>query len=265
MQLVLAPGLPTRASVNCCDDPSPSLRPPHARVALRRPASEDPALDQHREVGAARAARAAERVHALPQGRRAQRARGRLCRSVRRGVGGGRRGGRICGVGDRRQYLSSHLSRGRDPSNKRVFCAQFLWWATRLTFNSFRIYRHMFRLLSASGDPELAKRTLRLYIQVVSKVREAGSFQGGTMADAEGALEWDTDRLWVQTLVLGAKMFCRLAVQETDQGKAVELAKEAGTIIEKAKLRLDEDDKELVASTQLAEGIWLSAMVHAGT
>ncbi|KIP07862.1 hypothetical protein PHLGIDRAFT_70390 [Phlebiopsis gigantea 11061_1 CR5-6] len=139
----------------------------------------------------------------------------------------------------------------------------FLWWATRLTFNSFRIYRHMFRLLFASGDPELAKRTLRLYIQVVSKVREAGSSQGGTMVDAEGILEWDTDRLWVQTLVLGVKMLCRLAVQEVDHGKAVELAKEAGTVIQKARTRLDEHDKELVASVLLADGIYHSAMVHA--
>ena len=88
-------------------------------------------------------------------------------------------------MSDRRQYLSSHLSRGGDPSNKRVFCAQFLWWATQLTFNSFRIYRHMFRLLSASGDPELTKCMLRLYIQVVSKVREGWRAQG--KAEAKGA------------------------------------------------------------------------------
>lgn len=136
----------------------------------------------------------------------------------------------------------------------------FLWWATRLTFNSFRIYRHMSRLLAVSGDPELAKRTLQLYIQVVSKAREAGASQGGSKADLDGALEWDTDRQWVQTLVHGAKMFCRLAVQETDHGKAVELAREAGTMVQKAKTRLEEDDKEMVASIQLAEGIWCSVM-----
>lgn len=145
-----------------------------------------------------------------------------------------------------------------------MLLCQFLWWATRLTFNSFRIYRHMFRLLSASGDPELAKRTLRLYIQVVSKAREAGSSQGGASSEVEGVIDWDTDRLWVQTLVHGAKIFCRLAVQESDHDKAVELAKEAGTIIQKAKSRLDADDRELVASVQLAEGIWYSVMAHAG-
>ncbi|EKM51123.1 uncharacterized protein PHACADRAFT_263113 [Phanerochaete carnosa HHB-10118-sp] len=138
----------------------------------------------------------------------------------------------------------------------------FLWWATRLTFNSYRIYRHMSRLLAVSGDPELAKRTLRLYIQVVSKAREAGSSQGGATLEAEGTMDWDTDHQWVQTLVQGAKMFCRLAILETDHGKAVELAKEAGTMIQKARTRLDEDDKEMVASAQLAEGIWYSVMAY---
>lgn len=142
--------------------------------------------------------------------------------------------------------------------------SQFLWWATRLTFNSYRIYRHMFRLLAVSGDPELAKRTLRLYVQVVAKAREAGASQGGTNADVEGPVDTDTDRQWVQTLVLGAKMFCRFTVQEADHGRAVELAKEAGTIIQKAKARLEEEDKELVASVQLAEGIWHSVMAFTG-
>lgn len=141
--------------------------------------------------------------------------------------------------------------------------AQFLWWATRLTFNSYRIYRHMFRLLAASGDPELAKRTLRLYVQVVSKAHEAGNSQGGA-SPTEGPLEWDTDRQWVQTLVQGAKMLCRLAVQEPAHGKAVELAREAGAMIQKAKVRLDGEDKEAVASVQLAEGIWYSVTAHAG-
>ena len=122
----------------------------------------------------------------------------------------------------------------------------------------------MFRLLFTSGDPGLAKRTLRLYIQVVSKAREAGSSQSESSIEVEGDPEWDTDRLWVQTLVLGANMFCRLAVQESDHDKAVEMAKEAGEIIQKAKQRLDENDKELVGGVQLAEGVWYSIMAHVG-
>lgn len=119
----------------------------------------------------------------------------------------------------------------------------------------------MFRLLSASGDPELAKRTLWLYIQVVSKAREAGSSQGGT---SESDADWDTDRQWVQTLVQGSRLLCHLAVQEADHGKAIDLTKEAGTIIQKAKIRLDSEDKELVAMVQLTEGIWYSVMAYTG-
>ena len=52
----------------------------------------------------------------------------------------------------------------------------------------------MTRLLFAAGDPELAKRTLRLYVQVVSKAREA------TMSETQESLaeEVDTDRHWVE-------------------------------------------------------------------
>ncbi|KAG1824098.1 hypothetical protein EV424DRAFT_1396074 [Suillus variegatus] len=116
-----------------------------------------------------------------------------------------------------------------------------LWWATRLTFNSYRIYRHMTRLLSISGDAELAKRTLRLYVQVVSKAREAGVDN-----------DFDTDRHWVETLIDGARMLCRLSISRQD---GIDDAKEAGDMIEKAKTRLDEYDKEMVARVALAEGI----------
>ncbi|KAG1824753.1 uncharacterized protein BJ212DRAFT_1322207 [Suillus subaureus] len=115
-----------------------------------------------------------------------------------------------------------------------------LWWATRLTFNSYRIYRHMTRLLSISGDAELAKRTLRLYVQVVSKAREAGVDN-----------DFDTDRHWVETLINGARMLCRLTISRQD---GIDDAKEAGDMIERAKTRLDEDDKEMVAKVALADG-----------
>lgn len=77
---------------------------------------------------------------------------------------------------------------------------QILWWATRLTFNSYRVLRHMSRLFAAGSDPELAKRTLRLYATVVGKAREAGE-----EADS------DTDENWVMTLVAGARLLCKLA------------------------------------------------------
>ncbi|EEB98972.1 hypothetical protein MPER_01424, partial [Moniliophthora perniciosa FA553] len=72
-----------------------------------------------------------------------------------------------------------------------------LWWATRLTFNSYRILRHMTRLLYVSGDTSLARRTLRLYVQVVGKAFQASG--AGASADA------DTDEKWAETLLLTEK------------------------------------------------------------
>jgi hypothetical protein len=111
-----------------------------------------------------------------------------------------------------------------------------------LTFNSHRILRHMTRLLCVSGDTELAKRTLRLYVQVVSKAHTAGS-------DA------DSDRHWVETLVQGARMLCRSAAA-TIGLEGIKDARDAGVLIEKARERLCREDKHLVASVDLAEGIW---------
>ncbi|OSC98625.1 hypothetical protein PYCCODRAFT_1396824 [Trametes coccinea BRFM310] len=142
-----------------------------------------------------------------------------------------------------------------------------LWWATRLTFNSFKIFRHMSRLFYVTGDPELAKRTLRLYIQIVGKAREANlAEEESATAEAAGAFgagkDVDSDHYWVQTLVQGSRMLSRLALAETDMGKAVDEAKEAGDVLEKAKTRLDRDDKVLLASVQLAEAIWNIAMAY---
>ncbi|EPQ53258.1 hypothetical protein GLOTRDRAFT_140119 [Gloeophyllum trabeum ATCC 11539] len=141
-----------------------------------------------------------------------------------------------------------------------------LWWATRLTFNSYRIFRHMSRLLYVSGDPELAKRSLRLYVQVVGKAREtaeadarAGNENSASVLGA--ALDADTDRHWVETLVQGARMLCRLAGAKPG-GEGIEEAKEAGVMVEKARTRLDAEDKELAASVDLAEGIWSMMMAN---
>ncbi|THH27713.1 hypothetical protein EUX98_g6477 [Antrodiella citrinella] len=142
-----------------------------------------------------------------------------------------------------------------------------LWWATRLTFNSFRVYRHMTRLLDAAGDPELARRMLRLYVQIVSKVREASLVEGDVQSSRDGydlSNDADTDRHWVDTLVFGARMLCRQALQERerDYGAALGLAKEACTMVEKAKSRLDTQDLEVVARVKLAEGIWASVLAY---
>ncbi|KAI0660278.1 hypothetical protein C8Q70DRAFT_980001 [Cubamyces menziesii] len=142
-----------------------------------------------------------------------------------------------------------------------------LWWATRLTFNSFKIFRHMSRLFYVAGDPELAKRTLRLYVQIVSKAREASMAEAETAtAEATGAFgagkDIDTDAYWVQTLVHGSRMLSRLALAQPDMSKAVDEAKEAGEMLEKAKTRLDINDKALLAIVQLAEAVWQIAMAY---
>lgn len=122
----------------------------------------------------------------------------------------------------------------------------------------------MARLLAVSGDPELATRMLRMYIQVVSKAREAGESASNPNVQVESGIEMETDRQWVQTLVRGSRMLCRCALQEGEYGKAVELAKEAGRVLQKAKEKADEEDKELIGSIQLAEGIWHSVMAYTG-
>ncbi len=148
--------------------------------------------------------------------------------------------------------------------------AQVLWWATRLTFNSFRIFRHMSRLFYVAGDPELAKRTLRLYVQIVSKAMEATLAESKTATEDSAGLfgagkDIDTDQIWVKTLVQGSRMLSRLALAETDAGKAGDQAKEAGEMVEKAKTRLNQDDRALLAGVQLAEAIWHIATAYTGT
>ena len=109
----------------------------------------------------------------------------------------------------------------------------------------------MTRLFYATGDTQLARRTLRLYIQVVNKAYEAGG--------ADVVLDADSDRHWVETLTHGARMLCRIAGPT-----GVEEAREAGKLIEKAKKRLREGDEDLVATVHLAEGVWsaTTAMVE---
>ncbi|KAJ3764211.1 hypothetical protein EV360DRAFT_31862 [Lentinula raphanica] len=143
-----------------------------------------------------------------------------------------------------------------------------LWWATRLTFNSYTIQRHMTRLLYVSGDISLARRTLRLYVQIVSKAHQAASASGITGEELEH--EADTDRSWVQTCVFGARMLCRIVSSTSasvSTGRAKEVMddlREAGALIDKAKTRLNASEKDLIACVDLAEGIWLTVMAIAG-
>ena len=133
----------------------------------------------------------------------------------------------------------------------------------------------MSRLFYASGDSNLAIRTLRLYVQVVGKAwetvnAEAVQKQENTSTNSvESVRGIDTDRNWVQTLVQGARMLCRVACSKSGTvlgttGNGLDEAKEAGVLIEKAKTRLDKNDAELMASVYLAEGIWHSVMAYKG-
>ncbi|KAF8966758.1 hypothetical protein BDZ97DRAFT_1938402 [Flammula alnicola] len=178
-----------------------------------------------------------------------------------------------------------------------------LTWAQTLTFNSSLILRHLTRLFYFSFSPmHIAKRTLRLYIQVVGKAYEASK---------EGVGEdMDKDARWVETLVFGARMLCSEAGRAWREGGSssssafthtptaypptnaprstptqgfhtdtttldergevrphahappthddsshIEDVLEASSVLEKARLRLDEGDRRLLAEVLLAEGV----------
>ncbi|KAG6819512.1 hypothetical protein H0H93_011170 [Arthromyces matolae] len=142
-----------------------------------------------------------------------------------------------------------------------------LWWATRLTFNSHKVLRHMTRILHVSGDTKLARRTLLLYSQVVGKAYEAGQAPSSNtpdlddVQDPEGAAadsDSDSDEQWVETLVYGARMLCRWAVAQPGI-EGLKEAREAGVYIKKARARLRADGPDgirLAARVDLAEGVW---------
>ncbi|KAJ6558200.1 hypothetical protein B0H19DRAFT_1028834 [Mycena capillaripes] len=124
-----------------------------------------------------------------------------------------------------------------------------LWWATRMTFNSFRIMRHLTRLLHVSGDTPLAKRTLKLYVQIVSKAWEAS---GANVSE-----DTDSNRSWVETLVAGSRMLCKSA---SIASEGIEDVRQAGKLVAMARTRLDVDQPDLDAAVDLAEGVWNSVM-----
>jgi hypothetical protein len=115
----------------------------------------------------------------------------------------------------------------------------------------------MSRLFYVSGDVDLAKRTLRLYVQIKSKAFETGSI--GT-----DLLDSDVDRRWVETLTQGARMMCRLASAPDSGMDGLKEAREAGELLEKARTRLDTTNRVLAANVDLAEGIWHSVMALKG-
>jgi hypothetical protein len=130
----------------------------------------------------------------------------------------------------------------------------------------------MTRLFYVSGDVDLAKRTLKLYTQIVSKAWETAQVETLQMDEEDGgpnSIDVDTNKNWVETLVQGSRMLCRLAFAKTgcvigSTGNGMEEAREAGNLLEKAKLRLDKTETELAASVDLAEGIWNVLVAYKG-
>ncbi|KAH9027295.1 hypothetical protein EDB84DRAFT_1272726 [Lactarius hengduanensis] len=138
---------------------------------------------------------------------------------------------------------------GGSKSGDAAWVMDILWWATRLTFNAARVFRHTMRISEACGDAVLATRALRLYVLTVGKAKLTEK-------------STDSDATWVTTLVWGSRMLCRLALvaDPISGNRGIDEAREAGTILEKAKERLDPDDKTLRALVELAEGIWNTVM-----
>lgn len=114
----------------------------------------------------------------------------------------------------------------------------------------------MTRLLHVSGDHALAKRVVRLYVQVVKKARETGTM------NVEGEDTHDTsaiepDVLWVATLVQSARMLCRIP-------GGVREAREADELIGYARERSANLNEELLAQVELADGICKSVLAIRG-
>ncbi|KAG8774753.1 hypothetical protein FRC12_001842 [Ceratobasidium sp. 428] len=62
---------------------------------------------------------------------------------------------------------------GGEREDDAVWVVDTLWWATRLTFHSHRVLRHLFRLLVATPEPdiEVARRIFQLYVRLVRTAR----------------------------------------------------------------------------------------------
>ncbi|KZV98926.1 TPR-like protein [Exidia glandulosa HHB12029] len=138
-----------------------------------------------------------------------------------------------------------------------------IYWAMRLTFNSPRLMRHLSRLLAASGDIQLSKRTLMLYIRLMQHAREASdkSAPRSPVVDGlpNGASVYppppddgsDPDPLFLHTIVHGIRMLCRAG----DAPAAAELVPIARGVLERCRLPQYELD-EAKAALDLAQAIW---------
>ncbi|KAG9082786.1 hypothetical protein FRC06_004860, partial [Ceratobasidium sp. 370] len=66
---------------------------------------------------------------------------------------------------------------GGEREEDAAWVVDILWWATRLTFHSHRVLRHLFRLLVSVTEPDInvARRIFQLYVRLVRTARLASA------------------------------------------------------------------------------------------
>ncbi|KAG8875781.1 hypothetical protein FRB97_004721 [Tulasnella sp. 331] len=171
--------------------------------------------------------------------------------------------------------------KGGSAESECAWIIDTLWWATRLTFHSQRVMRHLSHLLVMQGEIVTAKRTLKLYIQLVSKARQTSagdvSLQlkrrptadpaappseiSADVADEEEVdedelrgmgIDADSDRTFISALEWGVTVLARSAKGYADAKEVEEVADLAQTIAkEPALLR----DRRVQAKAMRAQGI----------
>ncbi|KIY66738.1 hypothetical protein CYLTODRAFT_423141 [Cylindrobasidium torrendii FP15055 ss-10] len=94
-----------------------------------------------------------------------------------------------------------------------TWISDILWWATRLTFNSYLVLRYLVRALHDQQDYQLARRTLELYVAVVDKAWEVSQKEGVDEMHPDA----DTDEKYVETLAFGVRMLCRMGTKKDAQ------------------------------------------------
>jgi hypothetical protein len=156
-----------------------------------------------------------------------------------------------------------------------------------MTFHSHRIFRHLTRLLHAAGENDLALRCFRLYIQLVTKTRqthleeveatvrkrrtldlepdiEGINFTEETPNPTEEAASQggDSDRQFVEFLVFGCRMVCRLPGTPEDAKWVVEHLEMAESIT--LRNAIMSRDKQLRARLACAAGVADTILAHRG-
>ena len=93
-----------------------------------------------------------------------------------------------------------------------------------------------------------------MYIQVVGKAYETSGHR--SESDSVSGSDTDTDSNWVDTLIFGSTMLCTSSSSFSSNLTKMDDLNDAHKIIEKAKTRLNKEDKRLVAKVYLAEGVY---------